>query len=323
MQKLLLLILSFLFSSYIFCQDTTGLKDSANKSTKTTADSLQRSATDSAHLLNDSSELLNDSLVAKPVIKRPLTWKEDTLFRSIFTNPFLTANQKPVMMISDERKPSSKDNLFYLLTGLTFFLAFLKLAFPKYFQNLFRLFFQSAFLQKHAREVISQNNLPSLLFNLLFIFSGGLFVTLIALHYQWVTVPFWILLAYSCAGLAAIYIGKFLFIHFSGWVFNVKEAALTYTIIVFLINKILGIALIPILLLLAFSTGTIVNELITGCIVLLAVLLAYRYLISFNVIRSSIKVNPIHFFIYLCAVEVLPILIIYKLIFNSISLFNY
>jgi hypothetical protein len=298
--------------------------DSTNQSsTKTINDSLQNFAADSAHLLNDSPALLTDSLFTKPVVKHPLTWKEDTLFRSIFTNPFLTGNEKPVMMISDERKPSSKDSLFYLLTGLTFFLAFLKLAFPKYFQNLFRLFLQSAFLQKHAKEVISQNNLPSLLFNLLFIFSGGLFVTLVALHYQLVRVPFWILLAYCCTGLAVIYIGKFLFIHFSGWVFNAKEAALTYTIIVFLVNKMLGIILIPILLLLAFSTGNIVNELITGCMVLLAILLVYRYLVSFNVIRSSIKVNPIHFFIYLCAVEVLPILIIYKLIFNTISLFNY
>lgn len=326
MQKLLLLILSLLSSSLIFAQQTganannhfqtaDGLAGQSDSSVTSRGDSLRKSG--------DSSVNSTDSAAATPFVKKPLGWKEDTLFRNFFTNPFLSKNEKPVMMISEERQTSSSDNLFYLLTGLAFIVGFLKLTFPKYFQNLFRLFLQSGFLQKHAKEVISQNNLPSLLFNLLFILSGGLFISFIAMHYQWVKVPFWLLLGYSCAALAIVYIGKFLFIHFSGWVFNAKEAAVTYTIIVFLVNKILGIILIPVLLILAFAVGTVVNEMITVFLWLLIVLLAYRYLVSFNVVRSSIKVNPIHFFIYLCAVEVLPILIIYKLIFNSISLFNY
>lgn len=325
MQKLLLLIISFLFSSIIFAQqaDTNANNGIENKdSLNEFRDTSSRNSTESIKLSTDSVTN-SDSLAAVPVIKKTVTWKEDTLFRIFFTHSLLSKNAQPIMMITEERKPSSNDNLFYLLTGLAFFLGFLKLTFPKYFQNLFRLFLQSGFLQKHAKEVISQNNLPSLLFNLLFVFSGGLFVTLVALHYQWVKIPFWLLLAYSCSALAVIYVGKFLFINFSGWVFNAKEAAVTYTIIVFLVNKILGIVLIPVLLILAFASGGLVNEMITACIGLLVVMLAYRYLVSFNVIRSSIKVNPIHFFIYLCAVEVLPILIIYKLIFNAVSLFNY
>jgi len=147
MQKLLLLIISLLFSSIIFAQqiDTNANNGIENKdSLNEFRDTSSRNSTDSLKLSTDSANN-SDSLAAVALIKKTLTWKEDTLFRIFFTHSLLSKNAKPIMMISEERKPSSNDNLFYLLTGLAFFLGFLKLTFPKYFQNLFRLFLQSGF----------------------------------------------------------------------------------------------------------------------------------------------------------------------------------
>jgi len=119
--------------------------------------------------------------------------------------------------------------------------------------------------------------------------------------------------------LILIYLGKYLFLVFAGWVFNTKEAAGSYIFLVFLVNKVMGVALIPFLLILSFAAPPVVDVAITVSFGMIGVLFAYRYLVSFSAIRNKLKVNVLHFFLYLCAVEVLPLLLIYKLLINYIT----
>jgi len=43
-------------------------------------------------------------------------------------------------------------------------------------------------------------------------------------------------------------------------------------------------------------------------------MLFYRFIISYRPVRSEIKVNRFHFFLYLCAFEIAPLLLIYKVL---------
>jgi hypothetical protein len=242
----------------------------------------------------------------------------DTSFSRFLRNPFIK-EKEPLYLIIDERKVKSKDELFYLVTGLIFFLAFNRLVFNKYFSNIFRLFFQPTFRQKQTREQLLQNNLPSLFYNLLFIFSGGAYIALIASYFNVSTVSFWLLFLYSSALLAILYIGKFLFLRFSGWLFNVKEATGTYIFIVYLINKICGIVLIPFIIIVAFSNSEIISIAVTVSLLVLALLFSYRYLISYAPVTKEIKVSPVHFLFYICAFEIIPLLVIYKLLMIYIA----
>ncbi len=47
---------------------------------------------------------------------------------------------------------------------------------------------------------------------------------------------------------------------------------------------------------------------------MLALTLAYRFIISYKPIRNEIKVSRFHFFVYLCAFEIAPLLLIYKVL---------
>lgn len=161
-----------------------------------------------------------------------------------------------------------------------------------------------------------QETLPSLLMNILFILVGGLFVALIASYYGWLQNSFWWLTLYSVTVLALVYMFKYLVIQFTGWVFNAKEPASTYSFIVFLINKMIGVILLPLLLLLAFSGGQVWDIAITLAAGVVILLFIFRYIISLRIIRGTLNINPLHFFIYLCAVELMPMLIIYKVLFN-------
>ena len=155
--------------------------------------------------------------------------------------------------------------------------------------------------------------------NFLFIVCGGIYIALVVQIKGWVSVDFWWLIVYSISILAIIYSIKFGFLHFIGWVFNTKDATNSYIFIVFLSNKIIAVSLIPFLLILAFTGGQIAEVAFIISLFFIVAMLLYRYLVSLTSVRADLKINPLHFFLYLCTMEMLPLLLIYKVAFNYIG----
>jgi hypothetical protein len=221
----------------------------------------------------------------------------------------------PVVRITEEHRAAGKEVLFYLLTGLLFFFAIIRVAFPKYFRNLMSLVFRASLKQKQIREQLMQTPLPSLLLNIFFVIVAGLYVLFLLQHYGLAKdTSFWLLLLYCTAAVGLVYIVKFIVLKFTGWVFNMREAADTYIFIVFLVNKLLGIFMLPVLILMAFSTASWNMSLLTVSYVVVFSFFAYRYIVSFAPVRREVKVSPFHFFMYLCAFEIVPLLLIYKVL---------
>ena len=271
------------------------------------ADSLKR---DSIRM--DSIRLLD--------IKLPIVLLPDTItYEKYYVSAWLPFQKTPVYEIIAERKPMGKEVLFYILTGLVALLAGIRLIFPKYFKNLFLLFMQTSMRQKQTRENLLQNNLASIFLNILFMVSAGIYITLLVLYKHWVDLSFNHLLLYGVVFLFVVYLVKYIFLAFSGWVFNVPEATSAYSFVVFLVNKVLGIILIPFVWIITFSPLPIKQVAITISAGIILVLFLYRYLISFGVIRTNLKVSVLHFFLYLCAVELLPLFLIYKLLVNFVT----
>lgn len=290
------------------------------------ADSVQKTvpvlkpATDTIHTLTDSGRRAADTLKTVVPVVPTLTWKEDTLYQRLFKNAYLPIGKPGVYMISQQWVRVSKDELFYVLTVLLIFLGFIKASFPKYFSYLFILIRQTSFRQKQTREQLLQGRLPSLMMNLLFMLVAGLFITVVVTQKKITHIPFWYFALYSVLVLAGVYLLKFLFLRFTGWVFRVSEAAETYIFIVFLVNKLLAVVLLPLLWLLAFSEGDFNIIILTISTFIIALLLLYRYILSLAAVRNMVRVSPFHFFIYLCAVEILPVLLIYKVVFSKMGL---
>lgn len=293
---------------------------------KNTDSAVPPASIDSA-LVQDSirkATLLRDSLLAdsirKAALNKPLVPQTDTsTYRKYETHPYLPLHQPAVYMLIDYHEGSNKDDLFYLMAGVVLLLAFIRAVFSKYFRNVFLLFFQTSLRQKQTRDQLLQNNLASLLTNFLFLVSAGLYITLLIRHYNWTDLSFWWVAAGSGTVLLVVYLAKYLFLLFTGWVFNTKEAAGSYVFVVFLVNKILGVVLVPFLLLIAFASAQVVQVAITLSIGIIALLFAYRYWVSFVAVRSKLKVNALHFLLYLCAVELLPLVLIYKVLINYFS----
>ncbi len=290
---------------------------------KVIADTAQREFADSVlqadslHIAKKMADSLKaDSIRKAAVPQKPVVVYDTSTYKKYQTHPYLPLHKQAIYMLIDYRKADSKDELFYLMAGVILILAFIRVTFSKYFRNIFLLFFQTSLRQKQTRDQLLQDNLASLLTNFLFVISAGLYITLIIRYKNLSNISFWWLAGGTAVVLLATYLIKYLFILFTGWVFNSREAAGSYVFVVFMVNKVMGVMLIPFLLILSFSGPQMVSVAVTVSAGMILLLFGYRYWVSFIAIRNKLKVNALHFFLYLCAVELLPLVLIYKILIN-------
>jgi hypothetical protein len=230
-------------------------------------------------------------------------------------HPYFDFSAVAVSIPSNVRKVQGKEVMFYTMMGLLLVFALLKQGFGKYFNDLFRVFFRTSMKTRQIREQLMQTQFPSLIFNMFFIASAGLYIDFM-LHYFKITpiTNFWLLYVYCCLGLAVIYFGKFIGLKMIGWLLNMQKAADGYIFIVFIINKVMGIFLVPFLMLIAFASEPVYSISLVLSWVVLGALLLYRFILGFATIRNEVRFNLFHFFLYLCAFEIVPLLLIYKLL---------
>ena len=142
---------------------------------------------DSLALLKDStvvvdsiavkdSTKINDSVKAVVPASVPQPY---ALNKILADNIYLNTKSKPFTFIQKPRKADSKDGLFYSLALLVFLFALLKFIYPRYFSNLFRVFFNTSLRQSQLTDQLLQAKLPSLFFNLFFILMGSWYLYLL------------------------------------------------------------------------------------------------------------------------------------------------
>ena len=228
-------------------------------------------------------------------------------------NIFINTKAAPVSLAVKTRNPVDKDPFFYLLLSVVAIFAIARAAYSKYFSNLFRVFFNSSLRQNQLTDQLVQDQLPSLVFNSLFVISAGLYFYFLMLHYHLTTTVVDPKLIFYCIiGVAIIYVVKYLILKFTGWITGFRQEADIYTFIIFLINKIIGICLLPVIVVLAFSDNYIANIFVIFSFALVGLLILMRFFRSYGLLQPKIKVSRFHFLLYIFSVELLPLFIIYK-----------
>lgn len=280
-------------------------------------DSVVHTQRDTSALENQDS--LTKAMASDSVTRKPFyaTWTLDRtqpIARQLIAHhPYFGFGSAPVIVHSDLKRFKGKEVFFYAMIGLLLAFSFLRQSFPKYFNDMFRLLFRNTLKQKQIREQLMQTTFPSLLLNVFFAVTAGLYIDLLLQHYGASPIDnFWLLLIYCSIGLSLIYLIKFIGLKLTGWLFNIRSAADSYIFVVFIINKVIGIFLLPFVVLLAFLQGETYRVVMVLSWCGLGILLIYRFLLTYTSIRNQVRFNPFHFFLYLCAFEIAPLLLIYK-----------
>jgi hypothetical protein len=228
-------------------------------------------------------------------------------------HPQYRAAEPSLRLREQERKPAKKEWMFYLFSGLLLLLALLRMAFPKYIHDMFRVFFNTSMRQKQLRDQLIQDPLPSISLNLLFVVSGGLYLyfllapTAISAAY-----PAWTMLGGCMALIASVYLVKFIIIRSLGWIFGKGDASESYLFVVFMVNKIAGMILLPFSILLAYANADTRGIWVTASYMALGILLLYRLVRGYGMVHKALRINQLYFLLFVIAFEVIPILLLYK-----------
>ncbi|HEX5668950.1 MAG TPA: DUF4271 domain-containing protein, partial [Chitinophagaceae bacterium] len=213
------------------------------------------------------------------------------------------------------RVAPSYEWIFYLFCGVLLLLSFLRLSFNKFFTDLFKVFFNTSMRQKQIREQLSQSPLPSLLLNIFFFITGGIFLYFLMGHYGYeMDHPTAINVLLCIAGLSGLYLGKFVFLSLAGWMFDKRSASESYIFNVFMVHKMAGLFLLPMDILMAYSDHGGRQVVITLTAIGLIILGIMRMVRGFQSVSNNLKINPLHFIMYVAAFEVIPVLLIYKVL---------
>jgi len=289
-------------------------------------DSLRTAINDSINkqaVTIDSTAVTGADSIAREAAEKQKRARVEKIQRVIKDNPVFIFTRAPVESNLFVRKEQENEALFYFLVGLIFYFACIRLFFGKYLDNLITLFFRVTMRQQQIREQLLQTPLASLLLNILFVISSGLYLALLARHYNFNYFgDLWITFLYAIAFVSGIYLGKYLILKLTGWVFNIQNATDTYIFIVFLVNKMIGIFLLPFIVLMSFPNEFFLAVVILLSYIMLFLFLSYRFINSFRPIRTEIKVTRFHFFLYLCAFEIAPLLLIYKVLLAYVERSN-
>jgi len=275
-------------------------------------------ATSQAHAVSQTRQTppplsLRDSLAAAA----PKVHAYDTIMQALEKKHMYLRREGKYLQydINPLRKDNARDWLVYLVAGVILLLGIIRSAYLKYFSDLFRAFFNPTLSQRQLKDQLSQSPFPNFLLNTFFVISLGLYLYLLMyrLDYPagaiaWMLIPGLMLL------VGVIYLVKYVVLRFCGWLFGNEELIDAYVFILYLINKVLGILLAPFLIVLAFCSPEIAAICLYISIFFIVLLVVYRYVRSYSLVRQYLSFSKLHFFLYLCAFEVVPVLIITKVL---------
>ncbi|MEO8822532.1 MAG: DUF4271 domain-containing protein [Ginsengibacter sp.] len=264
-----------------------------------------------ADSLNDSLRNNPDSLAdSLETFSRPVISIDSVILAK---NPYINSKGRAISLEEQIHIVQGKEFLFYFLCLVVLILGLFRTFFTGYFKNLFRVYFNTSLRQTQLSDQLQQATLPSLILNIFFTITAGIYIWLL-FNFSHPPKMFSgrVLLPFCILSIGVIYFLKFCMLKFMGWVSDVTESTNGYIFAIFLVNKITGIFLVPVVIMIAFINQEWLPTVINISFMLIGLLFLSRYVKSYGIIEKKIPLNPFHFVIYIAGAEIIPLFILYK-----------
>lgn len=164
-------------------------------------------------------------------------------------------------------------------------------------------------------------NTPYYLLYTSFLFNAGMFAFLVTRVFQPKTfnnLPFFF---FCLAGVSFIFLFKHLILRIVRWLYPVDAEVQKYNFLIIVFNCVLGLFLVPFNLLIAFSTQDPSKQLLLASwmLGLLAVVYLYRTVRASSIGAKFLSQSLFYFLLYLCTVEIVPMLLLVKIALLQIT----
>ncbi len=221
-----------------------------------------------------------------------------------------SSNQSPI-------NSKNKNFLFWVILSMMVLVTLLATLFKSQLNGIYRAFLNDNMLKLKIREQAGVIGLPYLLLYLFFFFSASVFCYLL-LQSRGVNLSSNIkLLGYCFAAITGIFVIKHFVLSFLSYVFPISKSINQYNFTIIVFSIVLGIFLVPFNLVIAYGPENLSSSLIFGAILVIILTYMFRAVRSLFIASSYVAFHKFHFFMYLCTVEIAPVLILVKIFFSQ------
>jgi len=234
---------------------------------------------------------------------------------SIFKNNLLHSSRiDPIV-----KHVENRDWTLGILIAVFSLLAILNTLYRKRMRLLFNALTSNRFVNQLMREENPLSQRASIFLSILYVFSFSLFAFKLHSYYQLNLIQqhgfaqFVILL--FC--VLVFYFLKILIHRLLGVILKIEKETNEYVFNLFLSNQFVGLALIPVSVALLFYNYSSPANLFSAGLVLIIASFAYRTVRGLRMAVSNNSIAKSYLFIYLCTLEILPLVVLAKVLINK------
>jgi hypothetical protein len=232
-----------------------------------------------------------------------------------FVNIYSGHELKPENFLPLERNNVSPDWFFPIIIIVLAIFAWLRVAFNKYFFQMIQAFLNSNL----ANQIVRDENIfiqrASVWLGFVYNLIVSLLLYIVSIHYGWhlggIGNEFGRFIFFFVI-VTGVYALKFLVLKISGWLFGQEREMASYIFNIFLINNILGMALLPFVLIIAYNESVSISWIITIPVILIAIAFGWRIFRGIQIALGSNSFSPLYLFLYLCTLEIAPLLVLIR-----------
>lgn len=253
------------------------------------------------------AKTVNDSSFTENQIVQVNISRETQYHKSIFTNHELKARSSKLSNL-----PSNySDWASSVLLACVVVFAATQYSNFKRLQVVFKAFAVPRFFSQLAREANSFTERPTMILFSLYLVLCGFFITRLLIVNNEVAsgLDSFILFIKVLSGAIAFYLLKIGIISFSGKVFKATREASDYILSIYLFGQTMGVVILPFALIIAYNFSIIA---VYSFFVIYSISYIYRIFRGMIYISVALKVPMYYLFIYLCTLEILPLVVLLK-----------
>lgn len=324
-----LLLCFFLSASCAYAQQS-GIGQSVKPALQDTT--VQVTKTFAPRQVRDSAFYARQRFVTDSIMRHTWILPESLLNKTMIMDSILKANvysrpkNEPWYVLHGKKKIASiyrvgaavpKGELWVLGFILVMLIMFgiLRISFSKQLTTIIHAFYSNRVLNNLNKEDNLFSSWPFVLLFIQFGFIIGLFLYLIAQFYQvsYGTGGFQFFVTIS-VGIIVLYVVKILVLRVIGHLFNVQKPVHEYVSILYLSYFNLSLLFIPLVVAFALSPLKYGLYFIAISTVLVFITFFLQFIRAGYIILSNNRFSKVYLFLYFCALEICPILILIKAI---------
>ena len=215
----------------------------------------------------------------------------------------------------------TKQNRFFSFLTLIIFLltTLLVIFFRIYFGRIYNAFINENLLNQLYRERETGNVIPFYALYSLFILNLAVFiVNLIRLFGLRVPGSNFQLFFNALIGVFALVVLRHLSLNIIAGIFPVEKELKLYSFSINVFNIIIGIFLIPINLLLFYIPENAGKIIVYAGVVAVILIYLFRSFRGLLIANKYFQLYKFHFFLYICVVELVPLVVLVKLVYSGL-----